>query len=93
MTIQLLKLYLELGYLPMYKQWTYTKKWWFFVEKMMKAYFKAVILLIKSYENILKFNFLMGESGGGAAGIRHIDCLGKYFEAVIYRCKKQWRVY
>ena len=63
------------------------------MKKMMKAYFKAVILSIKSYENIVKFNFLMGESGGGAAGIRHIDCLGKYFEAVIYRCKKQWRVY
>ena len=30
-----------------------------FLEKMMKAYFKAVILSIKTYENILKFNFLM----------------------------------
>ena len=30
---------------------------------MMKAYFKAVILSIKTYENILKFNFLM--KGGG----------------------------
>ena len=28
---------------------------------MMKAYFKAVILSIKTYENILKFNILMGE--------------------------------
>ena len=50
----------------------------------MKAYFKAVILSIKTYENILKFNFLM-------EGNRHIDCLHKYFEAVIYRYKKQWR--
>ena len=48
----------------------------------MKAYFKAVILSIKTYENILKFNFLM-------EGNRHIDCLHKYFEAVIYRYKKQ----
>ena len=27
-------------------------------KKTMKAYFKAVILSIKTYENILKFNFL-----------------------------------
>ena len=26
----------------------------------MKAYFKVVVLSIKTYENILKFNFLMG---------------------------------
>ena len=56
----------------------------FCFKKMMKAYFKAVILLIKTYENILKFNFLM-------EGNRHIDCLHKYFEAVIYRYKKHWR--
>ena len=31
-----------------------------FLEKMLKAYFKTVILLIKTYENILKFNFLIG---------------------------------
>ena len=53
----------------------------FCFKKMMKAYFKAVILLIKTYENILKFNFLM-------EGNRHIDCLHKYFEAVIYQYKK-----
>ena len=28
-------------------------------QKKMKAYFKAVILSIKTYEIILKFNFLM----------------------------------
>ena len=59
MTIQLLKLYLELSHLSMYKQLAYTKKWFFF-KKMMNTYFKAVILSIKTYENILKFNFLMG---------------------------------
>ena len=32
----------------------------FFLEKMLKAYFKTVILLIKTYENILKLNFVMG---------------------------------
>ena len=32
----------------------------------MKAYFKVVKLSLKIYENILKFNFIMG-------GIRHID--------------------
>ena len=30
----------------------------------MKAYFKAVMFSLKIYENILKFNFLMGEGGG-----------------------------
>ena len=31
----------------------------------MKAYSKAVILSLKIFENILKFNFLMGEGGAG----------------------------
>ena len=52
-----------------------------FNTKTIKANFKEVILSLKIYKNILKFNFLMG-------GIRHIDCFGKYFEAVIYRCKR-----
>ena len=43
----------------------------------MKAYPKVVILSVKIDENILKFNFLMG-------GIKHIDCLHKFFKAVIY---------
>ena len=30
-----------------------------FFKKMMKAYFKAVILLIKTDENIVKLNFLI----------------------------------
>ena len=44
-----------------------------FLKKTMKAYFKAVMFSLKIYENILKFNFLMGwgmECGGGR-GIRH----------------------
>ena len=53
-----------------------------FLERTMKAYSKAVMLSLKIYKNILKFDFLMG-------GIRHIDCLHKCFEEVIYRCKKQ----
>ena len=57
----------------------------FFLEKMLKAYFKTVILLIKTYENILKLNFVMG----GWEVIRDIDCLGKCFKAVIYQCKKR----
>ena len=89
MTIQVLKLYLELSHLSMYKQWTYTIKQWLFFEKTMKGYFKAAMLSLKIYENILKFNFLIG--GGG--GIRHIGCLCKYFEAVIHRRKKQWSVW
>ena len=35
----------------------------FFWKKMMKAYFKAVILSIKIYQNRLKFNFLMAHGG------------------------------
>ena len=35
-----------------------------FCEKMMKGHFKAVILSLKIYENILKLNFLMGGEGG-----------------------------
>ena len=51
----------------------------------MKAYFKAIILSMKTYENILKFNFpRAGEGGGEEEGIRHIDCLGKFFIAVSY---------
>ena len=42
----------------------------FFFEKTMKRYFKAVMLSLKIYENILKFNFLIG--GRGGRGIRHI---------------------
>ena len=70
--------------LSMYKQWIYTKKRWFFWKKTMKAYFKAVILSPKIYENTLKLNFLI-------RGIRHTDCLRKFFKTVIYRCKKGWR--
>ena len=55
-----------------------------FLKKTMKAYFKPVMLSIKIYENILKSNFLI-------AGIRHTDCLCKFFKAIIYRCKKRWR--
>ena len=58
-----------------------------FFEKAMKEYLKAIILSLKIYENILNFNFLIG--GGGGGGIRHIDCLHKFFKAVIYRYKKQ----
>ena len=43
------------------------------IEKTMKPYSKAIILSLKNYENILKFNFLI------LLPIRHIDCLGKHF--------------
>ena len=59
-----------------------------FFEKTMKAYFKAVILSIKTYENILKFNFLISPPRPPPP-IRDIDCLGKFYKAVIYRYKKQ----
>ena len=41
----------------------------FFEKKnTMKACFKAIILSIKIYKNILKFNFLMDGGGGGRKG-------------------------
>ena len=40
----------------------------FFFKKAVKTYFKAIILSIKIYENILKFNFLMGGGGEGGGG-------------------------
>ena len=69
---RLLQLYLELGHLSMYNQWIYTKNsvfFLFFFEKTMKAYFKAIILSIKTYENMLKFNFQMGGCGEGTLDI------------------------
>ena len=42
------------------------------------------MLSLRIYKNILKFNFLMR----GRGVIRHIDCLCKFFKAVIHRCKK-----
>ena len=80
MMIQLLKLYLRLHHLSMYKQWTYTKNGDLFFEKTMKAYFKVVILSIKLCENIPKFNLLIP-----VAPIRYDDCLCKFFKAVIYQ--------
>ena len=48
----------------------------------MKAYFKAIILSLEIYQNILNFNFLMGEGGvcGGGGGIRHIDCFHRFMK-------------
>ena len=40
-----------------------------FFEKTMKAYFKVIILLLKVYENIQNFNFLMGGGVGGGRGV------------------------
>ena len=88
--IQLLKTYIELGHLSMHNVQTMNihQKTVFFFVKAMKEYLKAIILLLTIYENILNFNFLIG-GGGEGGGIRHIDCLHKFFKAVIYRYKKQ----
>ena len=53
-----------------------------FFEKTMKAYFKVIILLLKVYENILNFNFLMGgrRGGEGEGGIRRIDCFHRFMK-------------
>ena len=42
------------------------------IKKTMKTYSKAMTLLLKNYENIVKLNFLMSP-------LRHTDYLGKYF--------------
>ena len=69
----------ELGHLSMYTQWIDTKKWWFFfLKKGWKHTFRRSFYRYKTYETILKFNFEYPP-------IRHIDCLGKFFKAVIYR--------
>ena len=52
----------------------------FFFEKAMKRYFKAVMLSLKIYENILKFNFLRGGGRGGGRGIRHIYCFHNFLK-------------
>ena len=57
MTIQLLKLYLELGHLSMYNQWTYTKKRWFFLKKRWKHTLRRSFYHYKTYEKILKSSF------------------------------------
>ena len=69
----------------MYKQWIYIKKSCFFVvEKTMKRYFEVIILSLKIYENILRFNFLMGGGGvgGGGGGVRigDIDCFYRFLK-------------
>ena len=50
----------------------------FLMEKTVKPYFKAMILSLKNYENILKFNFLIPPPPR-ATPIRHTGCLGKHF--------------
>ena len=42
----------------------------------MKAYFKAAMLSLTIYENILKFNFLIEGAGGGGGGV--LDILTVY---------------
>ena len=55
-----------------------------FFEKTMKAYFNVIILLLKVYENIQNFNFLMGGGGVGGGegegGIRCIDCFHRFMK-------------
>ena len=61
-----------------YKNDEHTSKNGFLIEKTMKPYSKVMILSLKNYENISKCNSKI-------LPIRYIDCLGKYFEVVIYR--------
>ena len=51
-----------------------------FLEKPTKAYFKGVILSLQNLWKHTKIQFPVPP-------IRYIDCLGKFFEAVIYRHK------
>ena len=60
----------------------------FFEKKnTMKACFKAIILSIKIYENILKFNFLM--DGGGGMGVLDILTADAMKCRNFYRYKKE----
>lgn len=64
----------------------------FFEKKnTMKACFKAIILSIKIYKNILKFNFLMdgGRGGGGGMGVLDILTADAMKCRNFYRYKKE----
>ena len=50
------------------------------IKKTMRAYSKVMILSLKNYENILKFNFLMPSP---PSSLREIDYLGKYIRGGI----------
>ena len=49
-----------------------------FFKKIMKAYFKVVILSIKIYENILKFNFLIPPPPPPLSAPPHLGMLTVY---------------
>ena len=53
----------------------------------MKSHSRAMVVSLKNYENIPEFIFLITPPPVPRPLIRHIDCLGKYFEAVNYRNK------
>ena len=51
-----------------------------FFEKKMKAYSKADIVSLLNLWKHTKIQFLKSP-------LRNIDCLGKFFQVVIYKCK------
>ena len=70
------------------------QKMFILIVKTMKAYSKMMILSVKNYEDILKFNFLnyliqtywlFRHVLYRNKGVVIYDYLGKYFEAAIYR--------
>ena len=70
--------------LLMYKQWIYTKKWWFFFKKNDESILWGCPFITKNLWKHTKIQLSNGE------GIRHTDCLRKFFKAVIYWSKKRW---
>ena len=82
MMMRILKGFLELGHLSMYKQWIYTKKTVIFFEKNDGIILKCGDVIT---ENLSKHTKIQLSNGG--RGIKHTDCLRKFFKAVIYRCK------
>ena len=76
--IQLLNIYLELRHFTDVQTMNIHQKIViFFFEKTVKTYFKAIILSLENTCKHTKTRFLMSP-------LRRIDCLGKFFEAVIY---------
>ena len=62
----------------------------FFEKKnTMKACFKAIILSIKIYKKILKFNFLMDGAEGGGMGVLDILTADAMKCRNFYRYKKE----
>ena len=84
--MRLLKLYLELGHLSMYKQWIYTKKRWFFFEKNDESILSGGDVITKNLWKHTKIQLF----NGGLLDI--LTVYASFFKAVIYQCNFIYRL-